>query len=136
MGKQKIECTFAATAADPKKFHSKGYMNIRFTDQFNGVYDTRPIKIDTTPTTGLSVVENANSIQDALEASPNFAIPQVEVDFSVTGEKISVEVEFTDGHNTGKQPLLQVSALLSVRMVHSRSSRVSWRLVTSLRVQF
>merc|ERR1712146_561182 len=111
MGKQKIECTFAATAADPKKFHSKGYMNIRFTDQFNGVYDTRPIKIDTTPTTGLSVVENANSIQDALEALPNFAIPQVEVDFDMsTPAAPKIDVTFTDGHNTGKQQLLQYVA--------------------------
>lgn len=106
--KQKIECTFAPTAADASKFHTKAYMNIRFTDQFNGVYDTRPIKIDTTPTTGLTTTENANSIQDALEALPNFAIPQVEVDFSVSGKKVTVEVEFTDGHNTGKQPLLHV----------------------------
>merc|ERR1711981_1345504 len=83
------------------------FFQLRFVDQFGGEYDTRPIKIDTTATTGMTAEENANSIQDALEALPNFAIPEVEVDVdqaTVTAPKISVF--FTDGHNTGKQKLL------------------------------
>jgi len=101
--KQTIVCTFATgkTAA---------YMNIRYTDQFNGVYDTRPIKIDITDKDGLTSTQNANSIQDALEALPNFAIPQIEIDFEPASDKkkVTVTVEFTDGHNTGQQPLLEV----------------------------
>jgi hypothetical protein len=53
--------------------------------------------------------ENANSIQDALEALPNFAIPEIEVDFSMT-DKVNpvISIEFTDGHNTGMQRMLTV----------------------------
>merc|ERR1712169_49268 len=49
--------------------------------------------------------ENANSIQDAMEALPNFAIPEVEVDFDGTTDvkKPAITVTFTDGHNTGMQ---------------------------------
>merc|ERR1711907_216361 len=41
------------------------------------------------------------------EALPNFAIPQVEVDFDDTSKTDpKIDVKFTDGHNTGKQQLL------------------------------
>jgi hypothetical protein len=104
--KQKISCAFAkdkdgAGAAELKK----AFIYLRFTDQFNGVYDTRPILIDTDK----KPAEVANSIQDALEALPNFAIPQIEIDVDLANKKAPViDVEFTDGHNTGKQPLLVV----------------------------
>merc|ERR1712222_258193 len=55
--------------------------------------------------------QNANSIQDALEALPNFAIPQVEVDFDDTSKTDpKIDVKFTDGHNTGKQQILMYKA--------------------------
>merc|ERR1719498_1793265 len=104
--KQRITCAFAkdkdgAGAANLKK----GFIYLRFTDQFNGVYDTRPILIDVTKTAD----QVANSIQDALEALPNFAIPQIEIDVNLANKATPViDVEFTDGHNTGKQPLLEV----------------------------
>lgn len=84
------------------------FFQLRFTDQFGGEYDTRPIKIDTTAVTGLDAEENANSIQDALEALPNFAIPEVEIDFDMKTDpkKPKIDVKFTDAHNTGKQSLL------------------------------
>merc|ERR1719446_1256415 len=66
---QQISCDFQGGA-------TSGFFQLRFIDQFGGEYDTRPIKIDArtvTPTEGLSADENANSIQDALEALPNFA---------------------------------------------------------------
>merc|ERR1719482_1134851 len=73
-----------------------------------GEFDTRPIKIDTTATTGYSSDQNANSIQDALEALPNFAIPEIEIDVVQTDrKKPEIKVYFTDAHNTGKQNLLQ-----------------------------
>jgi len=99
---QKLSCEFE----DDKV--TKAYFQLRFTDQFGGEYDTRPIKIDTTDKTGLSDAQNANSIQDALEALPNFAIPEIEIDVKQTDRKKPViSVYFTDGHNTGKQNLLQ-----------------------------
>merc|ERR1719197_1051057 len=104
--KQRITCAFAkdktgAGAADLKK----AFIYLRFTDQFNGVYDTRPILIDTDK----KADEVANSIQDALEALPNFAIPQIEIDVNLANKAAPViDVEFTDGHNTGKQTLLVV----------------------------
>merc|ERR1739845_231672 len=67
--------------------------------------DTRPIKLDPHD----ADVDNANSIQDALEALPNFAIPEVEVDVDIsTATAPVISVFFTDGHNTGKQKLLHV----------------------------
>merc|ERR1719453_723182 len=63
---------------------------------------------------GLTAEENAESIQNALEALPNFAIPSVEVDYDIDDDggdeaKPSFSVTFTDGHNTGKQKLLSIS---------------------------
>merc|ERR1712226_765547 len=110
---QWLDCTFAKSGSANL---TSAFFYIRFTDQFNGEYDTRPIKIDVTTSTGLTAEENANSIQDALEALPNFAIPEIEVDFTVTAlaghsgspDRPQIRLEFTDGHNTGKQPLVQV----------------------------
>lgn len=96
---QEISCDFNTV--------TNGFFQLRFVDQFGGEYDTRPIKLD--PDT-MSEEENANSIQDALEALPNFAIPEVEVDVDQTttvGSPV-IKVFFTDGHNTGKQQMLQV----------------------------
>jgi hypothetical protein len=97
---QKLTCAFQGGA-------KKAFFQLRFTDQFGGEYDTRPIKVDVD---NFSEAQNANSIQDALEALPNFAIPQVEVDFDMTvaGSKTApkIDVKFTDGHNTGKQQIL------------------------------
>merc|ERR1712224_230069 len=97
---QQISCDLNSPA-------TKGFFQLRFVDQFGGEYDTRPIKIDPV---GLTQEENANSIQDALEALPNFAIPEVEidVDFSDPSADALIKVFFTDGHNTGKQKMLQV----------------------------
>jgi len=96
---QQISCDFRGDA-------TAGFFQLRFTDQFGGEYDTRPIKIDPV---GLSLEENANSIQDALEALPNFAIPEVEIDVELpTATSPVIKVFFTDGHNTGKQNMLQV----------------------------
>jgi len=99
---QKLTCAFEGTV-------KKAFFQLRFVDQFGGEYDTRPIKIDVNAVNagGLTAAENANSIQDALEALPNFAIPQVEVDVDIsTPASPKIEVKFTDGHNTGKQNLL------------------------------
>jgi len=96
---QLLSCEFEVATT------KKAFFQLRFTDQFGGEYDTRPIKIDAD---GLTVAQNANSIQDALEALPNFAIPEVEVDVDLADKtKPKINVKFTDGHNTGKQKLLQ-----------------------------
>jgi hypothetical protein len=104
--KQQITCAFAKDKDGVGAVElKKAFIYLRFTDQFNGVYDTRPILIDTDK----KEAEVANSIQDALEALPNFAIPQIEIDVDLANKKAPViDVEFTDGHNTGKQPLLVV----------------------------
>merc|ERR1711971_584661 len=67
---QKLSCTYQGAA-------TSAFFQLRFVDQFGGEYDTRPIKIDTTT---MTAEQNANSIQDALEALPNFAIPEIEID--------------------------------------------------------
>jgi len=96
---QKLECEFEQASV------KKGFFQLRFCDQFGGEYDTRPIKIDAD---SLTEAQNANSIQDALEALPNFAIPEVEIDVDLTNKaKPTIKVFFTDGHNTGKQQMLQ-----------------------------
>lgn len=87
------------------------FFQLRFIDQFGGEYDTRPIRIDANAVSdgGLTADQNANSIQDALEALPNFAIPEVEVDVDIsTPTKPKITVHFTDAHNTGRQSLLVV----------------------------
>merc|ERR1719238_1140906 len=103
---QRLTCEFENAAV------LKAFFQLRFTDQFGGEYDTRPIKIDATKKSGkfvMSAAENANSIQDALEALPNFAIPEVEIDVNQdTAASPVISVFFTDGHNTGKQNMLQV----------------------------
>jgi len=99
---QELSCDFEDPAVQT------AFFQLRFTDQFGAEYDTRPIKIDATL---MSEEENANSIQDALEALPNFAIPEVEIDVDLaTPASPVVKVFFTDGHNTGQQQLLQVVA--------------------------
>merc|ERR1719384_423312 len=99
---QKLSCEFTNTAV------KKAFFQLRFTDQFGGEYDTRPIKIDAT---GMSAAENANCIQDALEALPNFAIPEVEIDVDLANTaKPVIKIYFTDGHNTGKQQLVSFFA--------------------------
>jgi len=99
---QKLSCEFESATV------KTAFFSLRFTDQFGAEYDTRPIKIDATPVTGLSEAKNANSIQDALEALPNFAIPEVEIDVDLANTaKPVISVFFTDGHNTGKQALLK-----------------------------
>merc|ERR1712080_642855 len=82
---------------------TNAWFSLGFTDQLGGHYSTRPIYIDTS---SMSAEENAASIQDALEALPNFAIPQVEVDFTNSS---GFDVTFVHGSNSGKQPLLQFS---------------------------
>merc|ERR1712080_605106 len=101
---QKLACEFEGGSIQT------AFFQLRFVDQFGGEYDTRPIKIDTTATTGMTAEENANSIQDALEALPNFAIPEVEVDVDQTtnAKKPVISIYFTDGHNTGPQTMLQL----------------------------
>merc|ERR1712151_589354 len=96
---QKLTCEFENAAV------KKAFFQLRFTDQFGAEYDTRPIKIDTT---ALTADQNANSIQDALEALPNFAIPEIEIDVDqgITAKPV-IDIFFTDGHNTGQQKLVQ-----------------------------
>merc|ERR1711939_517366 len=68
-----------------------------------GVYTTRPIMLaQADGGNGLTAAENAESVQDALEALPNFAIPSVEVDFSDD----DFSVTFVDASTTGQQSLL------------------------------
>merc|ERR1711970_850349 len=101
--KQLLDCTFQGSGV------KAAFFQLRFIDQFGGEYDTRPIKIDANAVSdgGLTADQNANSIQDALEALPNFAIPEVEVDVDIsTPTKPKIDVKFTDGHNTGKQQIL------------------------------
>jgi len=100
-----------------------GFFAMQFTDQFGGSYTTRPIFVEvdsgiTGNAEALLIQErNAESIQDALEALPNFAIPSVEVDYvhdtSLTGtdeDVLSFSVTFVSGHNTGKQALLTIES--------------------------
>jgi len=102
---QKLSCEFESATV------TKAFFQLRFIDQFGGEYDTRPILIDTTTSGGLTDAENANSIQDALEALPNFAIPEVEIDVDQRDKKKPiVVVTFTDGHNTGKQNMVEFVA--------------------------
>jgi len=96
---QKLDCKFEGSVRT-------AFFQLRFTDQFGGEYDTRPIKIDAT-SNGLSAAQNSNSIQDALEALPNFAIPEIEVDVDIsTAATPKIDIYFTDAHNTGQQSLL------------------------------
>jgi len=74
------------------------YFALTFQDQLGGKYHTRPIKFDPNALDD----ENAESVQDALEALPNFAIPSVEVDFNTT----NFDVTFVDPSTTGQQHLL------------------------------
>jgi len=74
------------------------YFALTFEDQMGGSYHTRAIKFDPSSTDE----ENAESVQDALEALPNFAIPTVEVDFDTT----NFDVTFVDATTTGQQSLL------------------------------
>ena len=74
------------------------YFALTFTDQLGGTYHTRPIQFSPTSTDD----ENAESVQDALEALPNFAIPTVEVDFTT----LDFSVTFVDASTTGQQQLL------------------------------
>merc|ERR1719371_114521 len=62
---QRLTCSFAKTGADT--YATKAFFQLRFTDQFGGEYDTRPIKVDVTAGSTMKDAENANSIQDALE---------------------------------------------------------------------
>jgi len=98
---QRLSCTFKNSA-------TTAFFQLRFVDQFGGEYDTRPIKIDQAMTTS----QNSNSIQDALEALPNFAIPEIEVDVDITTAPATpkIDIYFTDAHNTGRQSLLQFKA--------------------------
>jgi len=75
------------------------FFALSFEDQMGGKYHTRPIKYDNTWTDD----QNAASVQNALEALPNFAIPSVEVDFDGT----DFEVTFVDASTTGQQHLLE-----------------------------
>ena len=77
------------------------YFSLSFQDHMGGKYHTRPIKFDPTWTDD----QNAESVQNALEALPNFAIPSVEVDFSGT----DFDVTFVDASTTGQQHLLGFS---------------------------
>jgi len=98
-----LSCKFEGTVRT-------AFFQLRFTDQFGGEYDTRPIKIDAT-SGGMTAAQNSNSIQDALEALPNFAIPEIEVDVDIsTAASPKVDIYFTDAHNTGQQSLLVFKA--------------------------
>jgi hypothetical protein len=77
------------------------YFALTFDDQMGGRYHTRSIKYDP----NIADEENAESVQDALEALPNFAIPSVEVDFSDD----DFSVTFVDATTTGQQSLLGFS---------------------------
>lgn len=77
------------------------YFALTFEDQMGGRYHTRAIKFDS----GSSNEANAESVQDALEALPNFAIPSVEVDF----DGLNFDVTFVDATTTGQQSLLGFS---------------------------
>lgn len=74
------------------------FFALTFEDQMGGNYHTRPIKFDPSWTDD----QNAESVQNALEALPNFAIPTVEVDFDGT----DFDVTFVDASTTGQQHLL------------------------------
>jgi len=100
---QKLTCLFGKNGGT---LLTSAFFQLRFIDQFGAEYDTRPIKVDVSGT--MTSAENANSIQDALEALPNFAIPEVEVDFDMSNATApTIDIAFTDGHNTGKQHMLQ-----------------------------
>lgn len=83
------------------------HFSLRFKDHLGGKYRTRPIFFIQAKTNA----ENANSIQNALEALPNFAIPTVEVDVQSndkTGKKFKFQVDFKDGATTNLQAKLWV----------------------------
>jgi len=77
------------------------FFALSFQDQMGGKYTTRPIMYD--PTADNDV--NAESVQDALEALPNFAIPSVEIDYTDD----NFDVTFVDPSTTGQQHLLEFS---------------------------
>lgn len=79
----------------------EAYFALSFEDQLGGQYTTRPIRFDP----NLDDDVNAESVQNALEALPNFAIPTVEVDFNGA----DFDVTFVDASTTGQQRLLSFS---------------------------
>jgi hypothetical protein len=105
---QHAECEYQGDA-------KAAFISMKFEDQFGGVYTTRPIMLaQFDGGAGMTAAENAESIQNALEALPNFAIPSVEVDYSIKDDgddegKPSFSITFTDGHNSGKQKLIGIS---------------------------
>lgn len=77
------------------------FFALSFMDQLGGAYHTRPILYDP----AANEDDNAESVQDALEALPNFAIPSIEVDFTTA----DFDVTFVDASTTGQQHLLEFS---------------------------
>lgn len=87
------------------------YFTLTFTDMFNGEYTTRPIQ-DQRCTVGKPCWE----VQYALMDLPNFAIPEVEVDYlsrtlsgTAPNQKAAslYTIHFTDSSNAGKQNTLK-----------------------------
>jgi len=90
-----------------------GSFTLTFMDMFGGNYTTRPIEV-----LGQAAAANvaaaqpyADDMELALEALPNFVIPNVTVTPVVRGGVYDFEVEFVDAANAGMQNLLQCSML-------------------------
>lgn len=101
---QEITCTDLDQTVDH-------YFAIHYTNAIGKVYTTAPI--DIAPFAN-DPVQTARSVQTALEALPNFAVPTVEVDVTVDdlgGGLFSstMAVTFVDPANTGEQPLLDLA---------------------------
>lgn len=106
---QVVTCT-----APTGKKNAAYYFTLSFKDNVNGAYRTRPIPFVHTNTPA----GNANAIQDALEALPNFAIPSVEINQEIpaaggtaTGAVHKFEIAFTDASNTNLQSLVSVDTM-------------------------
>lgn len=104
---QEITCT----GVDKDVDH---FFSVTYTSPLGHRYTTMPVIVSSFQTVD-NVTSTSSSLQQALEALPNFAVPSVEVDTSLSdlaGSDISVvmAVTFNDPANTGEQPLLQVTA--------------------------
>jgi len=88
-----------------------GYLTLTFTDGYNGVSRTRPIKVPVSGGTGDGTTV-ANDVYSALIALPNNVIPDVNVaSVSEDASSMVISVRFTSEATSGKQSMLVCTSL-------------------------
>lgn len=91
---------------------ASGYFTLTFTDMFNGNYTTTPIFLQHAPGAA-NLLKAAAEIEGALEALPNFAVPNVTVTKGSANDAHQYYVTFVDDGNAGDQHLLKCSKATS-----------------------